>query len=314
MNIVFAGTPDIAATCLQALLDAQHNVVAVYTQPDRPKGRGKHCQASPVKALAEKHGIAVYQPLSLKGEAEQAVFKSLDADIMVVVAYGLIIPKAILNAPKWGCINAHTSLLPKYRGAAPVQRAILHGETHTGVSIMQMDAGVDTGPVLMSLDCAIEKEDTSETLLEKLSALAARALLTTLSAFIAGDVKPLPQDPALASHAAKLTKEEAEIQWKNEATSIERAIRAYQPWPVAYSFLNNERVRILSATVVQSNAHPTPGEILAVSKQGLDVATGDGILRITRMQLPGKKIMSITDILNGHADLLALGACFHDAE
>jgi methionyl-tRNA formyltransferase len=311
LNIVFAGTPDIAAAVLQTLLKSEHNVLAVYTQPDRPKGRGKKLQASPVKQLAQEHGIPVLQPESLKTEDAAKALADLQADIMVVVAYGLLLPETILQTPKHGCINIHTSLLPKYRGPAPVQHAILNNDFDTGVTIMQMDAGLDTGAILQQAKCAISEDDTTESLLNKLAIMGADALLNTLANL--DSIKPIKQDEKAASYAGKISKQDAEINWSNSALEIACAIRAYQPWPVAYSFIDGQRLRIFSAKVLPKKTTGSPGEILVINDDSIDVACGKDALRIYTAQLPGKNAMRMRDVLNGHPDLFMPGTVFHDA-
>jgi methionyl-tRNA formyltransferase len=302
LNIIFAGTPDIAATCLQALLNSEHNVVAVYTQPDRPKGRGKKLQPSPVKVLAMKHNISVEQPERLQ------TLGDYEADVMVVVAYGLLLPENVLQTPQHGCINVHASLLPKYRGAAPVQHSILNGDAETGISIMQMDAGMDTGPILQQASCTIEAHDTSETLLAKLALLGSETLLSTLEKF--DSIKAVPQNNALASYAHKIKKQDAKIDWSKPAIEIALAIRAYQPWPVAFSDIFDMRVRFFDGQAVPSDRPQNPGEILAINHDNLDIACGDGLLRVSLLQLPGKKVMPLQEILNGHPELFTPGMHF----
>ncbi len=309
MNIIFAGTPDIAASCLQTLLDSEHNVIAVYTQPDRPKGRGKKLQASPVKNLALKHNITVLQPQTLKTPDAVKAIANFQADIMVVVAYGLILPEEILQTPTYGCINVHTSLLPKYRGPAPVQQAILNDDKETGVTIMQMDAGLDTGGILQQQTCAISNEDTTQTLLHKLAKIGGEALLNTLKQM--HQIKPAPQDESAASYAAKISKSDAEINWSQTAQQIACTIRAYQPWPVAFSHIEDTRIRFFDASVVNSANQETPGEIIAVNTDSIDIACGNKLLRVKTLQLPGKKPMPAHEIINGHPNLFTPGTCFY---
>jgi len=304
LNIIFAGTPDIAAHCLTALLQTHHHISAVYTQPDRPAGRGKKLMASPVKNIATANNIPVYQP-------EKLTSLDVPADIVVVVAYGLILPQKVLNTPKYGCINVHTSLLPKYRGASPVQQAILQGDSHTGVSIMQLDKGCDTGPVLLQKTCEITDTDTSVTLLDKLTVLGAQALLTCLDHIEQGKAHPTPQDASLASYAHKIEKQDGNIVWGQSASHIDRAIRAYQPWPVAYTYLGEHRINIFQAQVLNKSLPEPPGTIISVNKEGIWVATGEGALNIDIIQLPGKKPMPIAALLNGHPDFFTAGMVFH---
>jgi len=297
MNIIFAGTPEFAVPCLQALIDSPHNVIGVYTQPDRPAGRGRKLTASPIKQLALAHHIPVHQPLSLRTLPEQEILKSFNADLMVVVAYGLILPKAVLTIPRLGCINVHASLLPRWRGAAPIHRAILAGDTQTGIKIMQMDEGLDTGDMLLQVPCPIEPTDTAQQLHDRLAPLGAQALLT----YLAAPTQKTPQNSDQATYAAKLTKTEAEIDWSHSAIDIERRVRAFNPWPVAYTYLNGQPLRLWSA-VGAGLAPPShiPGTILTANKSGIDVATGDGVLRLLAIQLPGGKHLTATEFLNAH--------------
>lgn len=310
LNIIFAGTPDFAAQHLQALLDSEHHVIAVYTQPDKPAGRGKKLQASPVKQLAEKHQIPVYQPKSLRKEEAQAELKALNADVMVVVAYGLILPQAVLEAPKYGCLNVHGSILPRWRGAAPIQRAIWAGDQQTGVTIMQMDVGLDTGDMLHKVTTPILPTETSASLYAKLAELAPPALLEVLNGLATQQFKPEKQDESLANYAEKLTKEEAKLDWTLSAAQLERNIRAFNPAPIAYLTVNvngvEERVKIYQAQVLP-HQEKTAGTLLNVSKNGIEIATAEGVLNITQLQPSGKKPMSIQDFLNGRADWFKVG-------
>lgn len=310
LNIIFAGTPDFAAQHLQALLDSEHNVIAVYTQPDKPAGRGKKLQASPVKQLAEQHQIPVYQPKSLRKEEAQAELKALNADVMVVVAYGLILPQAVLEAPKYGCLNVHGSILPRWRGAAPIQRSIWAGDQQTGVTIMQMDVGLDTGDMLHKVTTPILPTETSASLYAKLAELAPPALLEVLNGLATQQFKPEKQDESLANYAEKLTKEEAKLDWTLSAAQLERNIRAFNPAPIAYLIVNvngiEERVKIYQAQVLP-HQEKTAGTVLNVSKNGVEIATAEGVLNITQLQPSGKKPMSIQDFLNGRADWFKVG-------
>ncbi|MDO4697436.1 MAG: methionyl-tRNA formyltransferase [Pasteurellaceae bacterium] len=311
LNIIFAGTPDFAAIHLQALLDSEHNVVAVYTQPDKPAGRGKKLQASPVKQLAEQHNIPVFQPKSLRNEQAQDELKALNADVMVVVAYGLILPKAVLDAPKYGCLNVHGSLLPRWRGAAPIQRAIWAGDAETGVTIMQMDVGLDTGDMLHKIACPIEPNETSATLYAKLAELAPPALLDVLNGLTTGQFSPEKQQDDLANYAEKLTKDEAKLDWQLNAAQLERNIRAFNPAPIAFLTLNvngtEERIKVYQANVLAHQAKPA-GTVLAVEKSGIQIATADGVLNITQLQPAGKKPMSVQDFLNGRSEWFTIGS------
>ncbi|MEC8232024.1 MAG: methionyl-tRNA formyltransferase [Pseudomonadota bacterium] len=305
LKVIFAGTPDFAAQHLAALLDSKHDVVAVYTQPDRPAGRGKKLTASPVKVLGEEHNIPVYQPASLKQDAAQQELAAIDADIMVVVAYGLLLPTAVLNAPKLGCINVHGSILPKWRGAAPIQRAIWAGDSETGVTIMQMDEGLDTGDMLHIATLPIESSDTSATLYDKLAALGPQALVDVLDNF--DSYSPEKQDDALATYAKKLSKEEALIDWHDDAAQIERNIRAFNPWPVAWMNVDEHNVKVWSGDVVELDKAVSPGTIVSANKEGITIATGKGALRITSLQIPGKKALPAADVINARQAWFEIG-------
>jgi methionyl-tRNA formyltransferase len=306
LKIVFAGTPEFAALHLQALIDSEHDVIAVYSQPDRPAGRGKKLQASEVKQLAVKHSIPVFQPESLKTAEAQLALAELQADIMVVVAYGLILPASILNTPKLGCLNVHGSLLPKWRGAAPIQRSIWAGDSETGVTIMQMDEGLDTGAMLFKHSLTITKEDTSSSMYQKLAEIGPKALVETLATLT--ELKPQIQDNDLASYAKKLSKEESKIDWGLSAEQLERNIRAFNPWPVAFFTLNDSDIKVYASYVVKNESPNIPvGQIIKSDKQGILVATGNESLLLTKLQLPGKKPMAAADVLNGRADWFAVG-------
>jgi methionyl-tRNA formyltransferase len=302
LNIIFAGTPDFAARHLQALLGSEHNVIAVYTQPDRPAGRGKKLTPSPVKVLAEQAGVPVHQPESLRNEQAQAELAALGADIMVVVAYGLILPQAVLDTPRLGCINVHGSLLPRWRGAAPIQRAIWAGDAETGVTIMQMDKGLDTGAMLHKASLPIAPDDTSASLYDKLAAIGPQALLHTLALLATGKAVAEPQDDAQANYADKLSKEEALIDWRQPAAHLERCVRAFNPWPVSYFMLDGHNIKVWQAQALDDASGQPPGTLLRAGKAGIDVATGDGVLRLLSLQPPGKKAMSCQDLLNARKD------------
>jgi len=296
LNVIFAGTPDFAAKHLSALIDSEHNIIAAYTQPDRPAGRGKKLTASPVKQLAQEHNIPVYQPVSLKDDEAQQTLCALDADIMVVVAYGLLLPKIILDAPRLGCINVHGSILPKWRGAAPIQRAIWAGDTETGVTIMQMDEGLDTGDMLHIATLPITTLDTSATMYDKLAELGPKALVDVLNNI--ESLIPQKQDDALATHAKKLSKEEALIKWEDSAEQIERNIRAFNPWPVAWMKVEEQNIKVWAAHVEPLINDAPPGTIVNSSKEGITVATGKDALTITLLQIPGKKPLPAADVIN----------------
>ncbi|PNO60164.1 methionyl-tRNA formyltransferase [Aeromonas caviae] len=302
LKLIFAGTPDFAARHLAALLSSGHEVVAVYTQPDKPAGRGQKLTASPVKELALAHDLPVYQPASLRNEAAQAELAALGADLMVVVAYGLILPKAVLDTPRLGCINVHGSLLPRWRGAAPIQRSIWAGDAETGVTIMQMDVGLDTGAMIRKVICPIASDETSASLYDKLAGLGPQALVDTLDAMAAGDTAAEPQDDALANYAEKLSKEEARIDWSMDAVAIERCIRAFNPWPISWFDVAGQTVKVWQAEVVAQDHGQAVGTLLKADKQGIEVATGQGVLRLLTLQPPGKKAMSVSDLLNSRRD------------
>ena len=305
LNILFAGTPDFAAASLQALLDSEHRVQAVLTQPDRPAGRGKKVTVSPVKQLAVSADIPVWQPQTLKDAEIQQHIHDAHADVMVVVAYGLIVPQAVLDMPRHGCINVHGSLLPRWRGAAPIQRAIAAGDSETGVGIMQMEAGLDTGPVLLEKRTAITADDTGGSLHDRLATLGAEALLEALADLPALLQSARVQPEAGVTYAHKLGKEEARLDWQQPATALANQVRAFNPWPVAWFSLAGQAVRVWAANAVSGNG--TPGEVLAVTDNGIEVACGDGALRLEQVQRPGKKAMSVADILRGHPDFLSAG-------
>lgn len=307
LKLIFAGTPDFAARHLAALLSSDHEVVAVYTQPDKPAGRGQKLSASPVKELALAHSLPVYQPASLRNEAAQAELAALGADLLVVVAYGLILPKAVLDTPRLGCINVHGSLLPRWRGAAPIQRAIWAGDAETGVTIMQMDVGLDTGAMIRKVSCPIAFDETSASLYDKLAELGPQALVETLNAMAAGDTAAETQDDALANYAQKLSKEEARIDWSMEAVAIERCIRAFNPWPISWFEVAEQTIKVWRAEVIDSDHGQPAGTLLKADKQGIDIATGKGVLRLLTLQPPGKKAMSVSDLLNSRRDWFAPG-------
>ena len=308
MKVVFAGTPGFAAAHLQSILNNDCcEVVGVYTQPDRPSGRGKKITHSPVKTMALEHNIQVFQPFSLREPESQIVLAELNADIMVVVAYGLILPQAVLDTPRLGCVNVHGSLLPKWRGAAPIQRAIEAGDLLSGITVMQMDAGLDTGAMLTISQCAINKDETSHSLYDKLAALGAEALIATLGKLKAGTAVGMAQNNQLASYAHKITKAEAQINWTDSAIAIERIIRAFNPAPAAFSFLGNERLKIWSAAAATSHKKATPGEIISASSEGLLVKCGEGCILLKELQLAGKSRLPVSEILKARSTSFASG-------
>lgn len=302
MKVIFAGTPEFAAQALAALIEAGHQIPLVLTQPDRPAGRGMKLTASPVKALALKHDLRVEQPLTLKDATAQQVVADVGADVMVVAAYGLILPQAVLTMPRLGCLNIHASLLPRWRGAAPIQRALLAGDRETGITIMQMDVGLDTGDMLLEEILPIAADDTAQTLHDKLAALGARAIVAALDRLQQGTLSPRPQDNALAIYAAKLTKEEGKIDWKQSAEQLSRSVRAYNPFPVAQAGFKGEVWRIWQAKHAEGQGEP--GEILRADKEGILVACGSGALLLTEIQKAGGKRMPAANFLAGNPVLV----------
>jgi methionyl-tRNA formyltransferase len=300
MKIVFAGTPDFSVPALQSLLDSPHDIMAVYTRPDRPAGRGRKITASPVKQLATQNGVPVFQPDSLKSAAAQRVLAALHPDLMVVIAYGLILPPAVLAMPRLGCVNVHASLLPRWRGAAPIQRAILAGDTETGVCLMKMDAGLDTGPVLASAMCPIATDDTGSRLHDKLAQLGAQLLSDNLAALECGELESRQQDEALACYAGMLEKIEARIDWSDPAVEIMRRIRAFNAWPVAETRYADRQLRIWDAQVIPGEAGGLPGTVVSAGKTGIEVACGGGRLRLLEVQLPGARAVTAGEFVNAH--------------
>jgi methionyl-tRNA formyltransferase len=332
MKILFAGTPEFAVPALQALIDSSHEVIGVYTQPDRPSGRGRHLQHSAVKLLALKHQLPIYQPYTLRDSQAQQELINLHADIMIVAAYGLILPKAILDAPQLGCINIHASLLPRWRGAAPIHRAILAGDTDTGITIMQIAESLDTGDMLHKTICPIEATDTLQTLHDKLANMGAISLMTVLDQI--KNIQPEIQNNTLATYASKISKSEANLDWQQSAESLHRAIRAFYP---AYSYIDNQLVKIWEAeffippspalrdTLFLDDPSPSPlagedvakrqvggyGTILQTTTESIDVLTGNGVLSLKKIQLAGGKVLSVREILNSRANLFIPGNRFH---
>ncbi|WP_312317309.1 methionyl-tRNA formyltransferase [Stenotrophomonas sp.] len=304
MRIVFAGTPEFAVASLRAAA-RHHEVVAVYTQPDRPAGRGRGLAPSPVKLEAIARGIPVFQPESLKDEAAQQQLRDLQPDLMVVVAYGLILPKAVLAIPTHGCWNVHASLLPRWRGAAPIQRAIQAGDAETGVCLMQMEAGLDTGPVLLRQHTPIQPAELGGQLHDRLAELGAQVLADGLGLLRAG-LKPIaqPQPAEGVTYAHKLDKAEARLDWSADAVALERTVRAFNPWPIAEAQLAGERVRIHGAVALADNQGRAPGTLLAAGRDGIDIACGQGALRLRVLQREGGKAITAADYLNARRDLV----------
>ncbi|AXT72239.1 methionyl-tRNA formyltransferase [Vibrio sp. dhg] len=307
LRIVFAGTPDFAARHLAALLSSEHEVIAVYTQPDRPAGRGKKLTASPVKNIALEHDIPVYQPENFKSDEAKQALADLNADIMVVVAYGLLLPQAVLDTPKLGCINVHGSILPRWRGAAPIQRSIWAGDAETGVTIMQMDIGLDTGDMLKIATLPIEATDTSASMYEKLADLGPQALIDCLADIAADKAVPVKQDDELANYAKKLSKEEARINWSEDAAHIERCVRAFNPWPMSHFEAAENSIKVWQSRVAEQTSDKPAGTIVQADKTGIYVATGNGVLVLEQLQVPGKKAMPVQDILNSRASWFEVG-------
>lgn len=305
MRIVFAGTPEFAADHLKALLDSPYEVVAVYTQPDRPAGRGQKLMPSPVKQLALQHSIPVYQPQTLRNPDAQAELAALEPDLMVVVAYGLILPQVVLDIPRLGCINSHASLLPRWRGAAPIQRAVEAGDAESGVTVMRMEAGLDTGPMLLKVSTPISGDDTGGSLHDRLAQMGPPAVLQAIAGLDAGTLSGEVQDDSLATYAHKLNKDEARIDWQRPALELERLVRAFFPWPITHSLLAGEAVKVLAAHVAEGQG--APGQILSASKDGLVVACGSQALCLTRLQLPGGKPLNFSDLFNSRREKFAVG-------
>ncbi len=285
---------------LEALLRSAHRIVAVYTQPDRPAGRGQQVAASAVKQCALRHGVPIEQPGTLKDPAAIERLGQWSADLMVVAAYGLLLPQSVLDAPRLGCINIHASLLPRWRGAAPIQRAIAAGDAQTGVTIMQMEAGLDTGPMLLERPTPIGPRETAASLHDRLAALGAQALLDALDEIVSGKASPRPQPSDGVTYAAKIRKEEAAIDWSRSALEIDRQIRAFNAWPIAQTQWNGQQLRVWEAEPIESAAAPSPGRVLATSAAGIDVGTGGGVLRLTRVQAAGRKAMSAAEFVKAH--------------
>ena len=296
LNIVFAGTPEFGIPCLDALLSSKHKLQAVYTQPDRPAGRGRKLQASAVKEWATAQEIPVFQPLNFKLQENINELAALKPDLMVVIAYGLILPQAVLSIPHFGCINVHASLLPRWRGASPIQHAILYGDKETGVTIMQMDKGMDTGAMLKKISCPINN-DTSASLNLRLSEIAAAPLLETIDNIANSNIISMPQDENLVTYAPKIAKIDAKINWNKTALEIDCQIRAFNPWPITYTEVDDTIIRIFKAKVIPEECKKKPGTILSLDKKGMLVATGKDALLVEQIQFPGAKALSVGDWL-----------------
>ncbi len=309
MKIIFAGTPQFAASALAELLP-RHHIVAVLTQPDRPSGRGMHLTASPVKQLALQHGLPVLQPMTLKTEEAQQAIAQLEADVMVVAAYGLILPKTVLQIPPHGCLNIHASLLPRWRGAAPIQRAILAGDAETGITIMQMDEGLDTGDMLLKKSCAIEADDTAQSLHDKLARLGAQCIVEALGELERGKLHPEQQNAQLATYAAKLTKSEAQLDWNLDAENLERAVRGYFPFPTAHTHFGDTPIKITRASISAGKA-AAPGTVIGANKDHILVACGNGALALEVLQKPGGKPIPAAQFVSGFP--IKVGDRFHTA-
>lgn len=312
LRLAFAGTPDFAASSLAALLNSQHTVVCVYTQPDRPAGRGRKPTASPVKQLAEQHGLPVYQPERLKTPEAWQPLIDADIDVLVVAAYGLILPKAVLDIPRLGALNVHASLLPRWRGAAPIQRSIAAGDAESGVTIMQMDEGLDTGDMLLVRTTPITDQTTGGDLHDALAVIGGEAIVDALDALAQGreHLPATPQPTEGVTYASKLSKAEAELDLRQDASSLAATVRAFAPWPVAWAHLNDDVVRFWHADALEIAHHAEPGTLLEAPKGELHIACGTGVLCVTRLQLPGGKPLAVRDVMNSRADRFQPGFKF----
>ena len=300
LSLIFAGTPEFSVPALEALIASRHRVLAVYTQPDRPAGRGQQVTMSAVKQCALKHQLPVEQPQTLKDATAVERLAHWSADLMIVVAYGLLLPRTVLETPRLGCVNIHASLLPRWRGAAPIQRAIQAGDEQTGVTIMQMDVGLDTGPMLLERVTPIAPRETAATLHDQLAKLGAEAIVAAVDMIASGKVTPRAQLPDGVTYAAKIRKEEALIDWTKRAVVIDRQVRAFNPWPIAETRWNGQQLRVWEAAPLATKTSAVPGTVIATSAAGIDVATGDGVLQLTRVQAAGRKAMAAADFLKAH--------------
>lgn len=301
VRIIFAGTAAFAVPALQWLSRGPQELVGVYTQPDRPAGRGRQLRASPVKAAAQRCDLPIHQPRSLRPPPARAALAALAPDVVIVAAYGLILPPEVLEIPPLGCLNIHASLLPRWRGAAPIQRAIAAGDSRTGATIMRMDADLDTGAILAQRDCAISADDCAGDVHDRLAALGAELITATLPRWAAGEIELCAQDPAQATYAEKLRKEEIVIDWQRPAAEIARRVRAFNPWPVAYTYHHKRRLRVWLARALAAAPSVSPGRIVEISDAGIDIATGAGLLRIEELQIPGRQRQRAKEFLNGYA-------------
>lgn len=309
MRVIFMGTPDFAVATLQALIDARHEVIGVFTQPDKPRGRSDRLVMSPVKELALAHDIPVYQPVRVREPEYVEQIQKMNADVIVVVAFGQILPKSILEAPRYGCINVHASLLPMYRGAAPIQWAVIDGRETSGVTTMQMDAGVDTGDILLRREIPLDARETAGTLFEKLSGVGAGLLIETLEQAEAGTLKPQKQDDSRATHAKMLNKELGRLDFTKDAASLERLIRGLNPWPSAFGCYNGKIMKIWDARVVETSMNGNPGEIIEVDRESFTVKCAVGALKVLELQLEGKKRMRTADFLRGSKVTIGENVC-----
>ena len=310
LEIIFAGTPEFSVLTLETLIRSSHRVVSVYTQPDRPMWRGRKVSQSPIKILAKQYGISVRQPASLQEPLTQKelILMAMQLDVMVVAAYGLLLPKAVLESPRLGCLNVHASLLPRWRGAAPIQRAILSGDCETGVSIMQMDEGLDTGDVLAKKSCVIKARDTSADLHNRLSQLGADLLIEILNKLEKkGYVIAEKQDSARATYAPKIQKKEAELDWYKPAIELVRCVRAFNPTPVTFTYFNGQPIRIWEAEAFDEKTMLKPATLIHADKNRLDIATGEGVFRVRKIQLPGRRVHSVSDFFNAYRSKLISG-------
>lgn len=311
LRIVFAGTSEFAVPALQVLQESDHDLVAVYTQPDRPCGRGQKLCGSVIKQFALDHNLTLYQPETLKNIDAQQQLKSLNADIMVDVAYGLLLPEQVLQMFQFGCINIHPSLLPRWRGPAPIQHSLLSGDVETGVTIMQVDMGWDTGDILLQSKCLINPDDTTATLTEKLSKLGAEFLLKTLTDIEQNKITPIKQDEKQSCYAPKINKQDAKLDWNSSAVELALQVRAFNPWPVSFTELDANTIRIWKAVPIEETPTVSPGTIIRADKNGIDIATGRGILRVLELQLPGGKMLPVVAIMNSKRDLFMSGKQFN---